>query len=109
MGIDHNAFCGIGAEIELKSISALATDQDDSEYDFFGILKRIVPKERFSFFEIGDSYEPDYEPIVCIVVKEPFENGFTGLQQKVSELVAFLEEHKLKYEKIDCVGGLAVT
>jgi len=104
MGIDYEAYYGIGAQIDIESIEARSKHGED----FREVLDGLLPKN-FSYFEVGNNYTNDFIPEVYIVVKNPFENGVDGLKAKTDELQVFLIENELKYEKIDCVGGLSVT
>mgnify|MGYP001546892265 FL=1 len=105
MGVDYTGNYGIGVNIYEKEF------EEDSDYasDFISYLDDILEDTNYYYFEVGHANYGGDSNDIYVCIDNPFENGYCSLEEKASDLLAFLTKNKIEYEGIvDVVGGLNV-
>jgi len=101
MGIDYNAFYGIGFEVIF----------DESLEDCgqkAGYLEEVLYGSPYKFIEIGDEgYSDDPNTFYVILDNDTlFDDGY-NLSEKITELVKFLNANNIKTEEKPAgIGGI---
>jgi len=105
MGVDYSGNFGIGVQIKRLEIS------EDSEYDgdFIWYLDDALEGTDYYYFEVGEAMYVGGENDLYVCINNPFENGYYGLEEKVSVFYSFLAKNGLEaIGEVDVVGGLEV-
>jgi hypothetical protein len=104
MGVDYRVNYGIG--VKLVNIDF----NEDDEIDNMDEYLESIEMDGFRFFESGESFYSGGVNDYFIVIKNPFENGCIGLNEKIKNLKIFLANSGIKWEgDVDVVGGLLVN
>ena len=98
MGVDYSSQFGIGVKIFFEE-----------DFDYIEFLEERLKGSGFEYIEVGEAMYIGGINDFYILIKNPFENGLKGLENKCKELMEFLDKNKISFEgEIDVVGGLLV-
>lgn len=105
MGVDYSGNFGIGVQIK----SQILTEDHEYYEDFIGYLDNALDDTDYFYFEVGDGMYSGEDNDVYVCIDNPFENGYCGLEEKVSVFYSFLAKNGLeRIGEVDVVGGLEV-
>jgi len=105
MGVDHQSNYGIGVLIKRKEFE----EGHEYEDDFLTYLDDLLQDSSYEYFEVGEGSYTGEENDIYVVIKNPFENGYSGLNHKIDLLYKFLKEKEIEFDnEVDLVGGMHV-
>lgn len=101
MGVDYDANFGIGIELQKMCFD------DNEEWDMDEYLEDLLEDTPYTYSKYGSENYTGKENTYLILFKDPFADGY-NITKKVFDMKKFLKKNKIKFEKIDIVGGLLI-
>lgn len=106
MGIDTSFHFGLGYRIDKENLQELIDDEVIDAVSAFDYIRDNLDHQKYEYFEIGNGRMTGDLNTCCIVVKNPFEDGFTGAFFKAAHLFGVLDMLKIKtIGSVDVFGG----